>query len=196
MARRSRSTRSLLSILALLIGLSVFEYVEQGRLVWPSKLFDAARDAYAELQEPAAPADSVPTGTLSGRVSKVTDGDTFRLIVAGADPLTVRLYGIDAPERDQPYGNEATIALSGWIDGRDVTVVVEDVDRYGRLVGRVFVDGHDINLAMVREGRAWWYVAYAPDALELSMAYQQARSAHLGLWASGTAIAPWEWRRR
>jgi endonuclease YncB( thermonuclease family) len=75
-------------------------------------------------------------------------------------------------------------------------VAVEDVDIYGRLVGTVFVNDSNINLAMVEQGHAWWYEQYARDAFELELAEQQARAARRGLWASGTAVEPWEWRRR
>ena len=193
MTRRSRKTHSLLSIFTLLIGLSVFEYVEQGRVVWPSKLYYAARDIYGQMQSQQAPAAEAG---MAGWVSKVTDGDTFTLNAVGQAPRAVRLYGIDAPERDQAYGELATTALAAWIDGREVRVAVEDVDIYGRLVGRVFVNDSNINLAMVEQGHAWWYEQYARDAFELELAEQQARAARRGLWASGTAVEPWEWRRR
>ncbi len=193
MTRRSRKTHSLLSIFTLLIGLSVFEYVEQGRVVWPSKLYYAACDIYGQMQSQQAPAAEAG---MAGWVSKVADGDTFTLNAVGREPRAVRLYGIDAPERDQAYGELATTALAAWIDGREVRVAVEDVDIYGRLVGRVFVNDSNINLAMVEQGHAWWYEQYARDAFELELAEQQARAARRGLWASGTAVEPWEWRRR
>jgi endonuclease YncB( thermonuclease family) len=193
MTRRSRKTHSLLSIFTLLIGLSVFEYVEQGRVVWPSKLYYAARDIYGQMQSQQAPAAEAG---MAGWVSKVADGDTFTLIAVGQAPRAVRLYGIDAPERDQAYGELATTALVARIDGREVRVAVEDVDIYGRLVGTVFVNDSNINLAMVEQGHAWWYEQYARDAVELELAEQQARAARRGLWASGTAVEPWEWRRR
>lgn len=192
--RRYRKTRPLLSAMALLIGLSIFEYVEQGDVVWPSKLYHEVRDLYAQIQAPSAVGKA--NGSMTGRVSKVTDGDTFTLDVSGQEPQRVRLYGIDAPERDQPYGQVAGTALAMWIDGRDVSVTVSDVDRYGRLVGTVFVGDHNINLAMVQQGYAWWYKQYARDAVELELGEKQARAAHLGLWTSGTAMEPWEWRRR
>jgi len=193
MTRRSRKTHSLLSIFTLLIGLSVFEYAEQGRVVWPSKLYYAARDIYGQMQSQQAPAAEAG---IAGWVSKVADGDTFTLIAVGQAPRAVRLYGIDAPERDQAYGELATTALVARIDGREVRVAVEDVDIYGRLVGTVFVNDSNINLAMVEQGHAWWYEQYARDAVELELAEQQARAARRGLWASGTAVEPWEWRRR
>jgi len=193
MTRRSRKTHSLLSIFTLLIGFSVFEYVEQGRVVWPSKLYYAARDIYGQMQSQQAPAAEAG---IAGWVSKVADGDTFTLIAVGQAPRAVRLYGIDAPERDQAYGELATTALVARIDGREVRVAVEDVDIYGRLVGTVFVNDSNINLAMVEQGHAWWYEQYARDAVELELAEQQARAARRGLWASGTAVEPWEWRRR
>lgn len=75
-------------------------------------------------------------------------------------------------------------------------MAVSDVDNYGRLVGTVFVGDRNINLAMVEQGHAWWYEKYARKAFELELAEQQARAARLGLWANGSAVAPWEWRQR
>jgi endonuclease YncB( thermonuclease family) len=195
MPRRSRKTHSLVSVVTLLIGLSIFEYAEQGRVVWPSKLYYAARDMVAQLQPPAVPGGGA-AGGMTGWVSKVTDGDTFTLNATGLEPRAVRLYGIDAPERDQAHGQVATTALAAWIDGREVSVVVDDVDNYGRLVGTVFIGERNINLAMVQQGHAWWYQQYSRDAFELELAEQQARAARLGLWANGTAVEPWEWRQR
>lgn len=132
---------------------------------------------------------------LVGRVTGVTDGDSFDLQVNDFD-FEIRLHGVDTPEYDQPHGDEATRALSGKIDRRTVLVRVQDVDDYDRLVGRVIHQGEDINLAMVREGHGWWYRQYARNDEGLEAAEQQARNARLGLWAAPDPVAPWDWRRQ
>jgi endonuclease YncB( thermonuclease family) len=216
--RRSGRSSSLWSLVLLLVGLSAYQYYEQGRITWPETLYAEARDLLAEAggaqrqsttsaQQPESPfpeasapgspnTNQVPDAGMSGRVARVTDGDTFRLDSPGVEQQIIRLYGVDAPERDQPYGSEASRALASRIDGRQVTVTVEDVDQYGRLVGTVYVDGANVNLALIEEGAAWWYEYYAEDERALELAEQAAREQRRGLWAARDPVAPWDWRRR
>lgn len=79
--------------------------------------------------------------------------------------------------------------------GKTVTIEVEDKDRYGRTVGRVFADGVDVNLEMVRRGFAWWYRAYAKKDVALAKAEAEAKNAGRGLWADKTPVPPWEHRK-
>ena len=79
--------------------------------------------------------------------------------------------------------------------GKTVTIEVEDKDRYARTVGRVFADGVDVNLEMVRRGFAWWYRAYAKKDVALATAEAEAKNAGRGLWADKTPGPPWEFRK-
>ena len=74
-------------------------------------------------------------------------------------------------------------------------MVVQDTDRYGRTVGRVYVDSLDINAALVKRGAAWVYRQYSRDP-GLLVLEQQAKAAKRGLWALPPAqqIPPWDWR--
>jgi endonuclease YncB( thermonuclease family) len=139
---------------------------------------------------------SEPAFELSGRVSKVADGDTITLIDAQRKKHKVRLYGIDSPESDQPYYNVAKDALSKLVDGKSVGVEVKDTDKYGRVVGTVFLAGRNVNHEMVKLGYAWWYEYYAPLNGDLREAQEYARAYKMGLWADRKPIAPWDWRRR
>ena len=142
-------------------------------------------------------ADERPAGVPSEarwvKVDRVTDGDTIVLM----DRARVRLHGIDAPERDQPYGPIATTALE-YMVARSVYLVEVDEDRYGRLVGQLYrsKEGYDINASMVCAGYAWWYERYAPDNQILNDCQDKAKEAGLRLWADDDPMAPWEWRRR
>jgi len=136
------------------------------------------------------------TELLEGRVTRVSDGDTFTLRYYGVQDETIRLHGIDAPERNQPHGAEAGAALARMVADRDVRVRVEDTDIYGRIVGTVFLDDENINLRMVREGHAWWYEFYARNDIDLQEAQAIARAARRGLWAGNNPVAPWDFRRR
>jgi endonuclease YncB( thermonuclease family) len=138
---------------------------------------------------------SAPAYDLSGRVVKVTDGDTITILDANQTQHKVRLYGIDTPEYRQPYSRAATKVLADLIAGEGVGVDIKDTDRYGRTVGVVYKGNINVNLEMVKSGYAWWYKRYAPLSDELREAEQRARAEGLGLWAEPDPIPPWEWRR-
>ena len=135
----------------------------------------------------------VPDAAKWAKVDRVSDGDTIVLM----DKTRIRLHGIDAPERDQPYGSMATTALESMVD-RSVYYVETDTDRYGRRVATLFhsKDGYDINASMVCAGNAWWYERYAPGDELLEGCQDEAREAPNGLWEDGDPMPPWEWRRR
>ena len=107
------------------------------------------------------------------------------------------MHGVDAPERDQPFGPIATAALDNMV-ARSVYLVEVDEDRYGRLVGRLFHSkaGYDINASMMCAGYAWWYERYAPDSQNLSDCQVEAQQAPKGLWEEEDPMPPWEWRRK
>jgi endonuclease YncB( thermonuclease family) len=112
--------------------------------------------------------------------------------------VSVRLRGIDAPEKKQPYGEEARETLRAMIAGKTVTVDVKDVDRYGRVAGYVFVGTMNVNLAMVKKGFAWAYTEYLdrPYVSEFYAAESAARGQKLGLWQQANPTPPWEFRKR
>src|SRR5690606_14127570 len=122
-----------------------------------------------------------PVYDLAGRVVAVADGDTFTLRLPGQRDFRIRLFGVDAPERDQPYGRQAGNMLSDTLLGKDAFLVIEDVDNYGRLVATVYAGGDNVNLSLVRQGLAWWYSDFAPDSRELEAAQRTARGASQGL---------------
>ena len=134
------------------------------------------------------------TGTFSGRVVGVLDGDSLKVLHDGRE-VDIRLYGVDAPERAQAFGSVAKRALSTLVFGKTVTVHVVDVDRYGRSVSRIDVDGHDVGLEMIRGGFAWHYKQYSSDA-GYAAAERDARLARRGLWQDAAPVAPWDFRRQ
>lgn len=130
---------------------------------------------------------------FAGKVVGVSDGDTIT-VLKGTDEVKVRLDGIDAPEKAQPWGARAKQAASEGCFGKTVTVIEKDTDRYGRTIGVIEVDGRNLNLALVRSGYAWWYRKYAGDNEELAEAETEARKAKRGLWQDATPVPPWDWR--
>lgn len=99
---------------------------------------------------------------LVGTVTKITDGDTIKVQLSSG-PITFRLDSIDAPERDQPWGNQASWALAGHLDGEEVALVVVTQKRYKRLVAVVYLGDENLNAWMVQQGHAWAYRQYLKD---------------------------------
>ena len=137
--------------------------------------------------------------TITGKVVAVADGDTITVLDAGNVQHKIRLGGIDAPEKAQPYGQTSKQSLSDLVYGKTVMVDTDKTDRYGREVGKVLVDGVDTNLEQVRRGLAWHYKAYQreqppEDRLAYAAAEKDAAAAHLGLWQDAVPVAPWDWR--
>jgi endonuclease YncB( thermonuclease family) len=97
------------------------------------------------------------------QVSRVVDGDTI-IVNKGTTKLTIRLVGIDAPEvshaknqPSQPFGQQSTKHLAGLVLNKTVDIKSHGPDRYGRTLGEVFLDGHNINLELVKAGLAEVY---------------------------------------
>jgi endonuclease YncB( thermonuclease family) len=133
---------------------------------------------------------------VTGTVTAVYDGDSLTITTAEKQRVKVRLSDIDTPERKQPYGAEARQALQALALNQIADVTVETIDRYGRTVGRVVVNGVDVNAELVRQGAAWVYRKYSHDAALLRIE-QEARDAQRGLWAlpESERIPPWKWRK-
>jgi endonuclease YncB( thermonuclease family) len=132
---------------------------------------------------------------FSGVVAAVQDGDTMSVLYQER-AVRVRLSGIDCPEKTQPFGWEALRFTTDLALGNTVTVIEEDIDRYGRIVGSVILpDGRNLNHAIVAAGLAWWYRRYAPnDAPVQTLEFEARRGGH-GLWADAVPVPPWEWRK-
>ena len=140
-----------------------------------------------------------PAATLEGRVVGVSDGDTVTVLTAENRQFKIRLSGIDAPEKKQPFGAHAKETLARQLFGHPVTVEWSKTDRYGRIVGKVEVDGVDANLEQVREGSAWVYMQYlrelpVEDRKLYLEAERQAKSERRGLWHDSNPEPPWHWR--
>jgi endonuclease YncB( thermonuclease family) len=132
--------------------------------------------------------------TFSGKVVRITDGDTIT-VLRNREPVKVRLLGIDSPERGQPFGQEARRRASRLAFGKMVTVSYSKKDRWGRVLGEVTLPGGKVlNQEMVRSGYAWHYKKYSDDT-ELARLEDEARSLRLGLWRQVNPVPPWEFRK-
>ena len=90
--------------------------------------------------------------TLTGRVVRVTDGDTIVVLDSSKVQHKIRLTGIDAPERGQAFGTKSKEHLSDLVAGKSVVVDYSKYDRYQRILGKVLVNGEDVNLEQVETG--------------------------------------------
>lgn len=137
---------------------------------------------------------------LAGKVVRVSDGDTIAILDENKSTYKIRFEGIDAPESKQDFGQKAKKHLSDLVFGKQVVVITSKVDKYGRFVGKVMLDGKDINLEQLKSGFAWHYKKYADeqkeaDRLLYAKTETEARTAKLGLWADASPTPPWDWRR-
>jgi micrococcal nuclease len=123
----------------------------------------------------------------------ITDGDTLT-VLRGKRRIKIRLEGIDCPELRQSFGTRARQYTSSLVFGKKVTVSARYLDRIGRTVARVSVNGKDTSVALIEAGLAWHYRHYSSDPL-LAKAEEQARRLKKGLWSDRRPVPPWEWRR-
>lgn len=135
--------------------------------------------------------------SVSGRVRQVFDGDTLAVRTVERPYIRIRLYGVDAPEHGQPYGEQAKSALKRIVGGKDVFIKIKNMDQYGRLVGEVFLEKQNVNEELVRNGDVWVYRSFCQEPekgrwLELE---KMARREKKGLWGLSDPEAPWKWRR-
>lgn len=144
---------------------------------------------------------SVKAEILNGRVVGVSDGDTITVLDADKMQYKVRLSGIDAPEKSQPFGKASKKSLSDLIYDKKVTVDWHKNDQYGRTVGKVLINGIDANQWQIKNGMAWFYRKYQnelvlDDRLGYLHAEEAARVNKLGLWSDTEIMAPWDFRKQ
>ncbi len=150
------------------------------------------------------------TQTFDARVVGVTDGDTITVLDANNVQHRIRLAGVDAPEKGQPFAERSKQSLRRMVMGRNARIEWDEQDRYGRLVGKVWVTPAGINCAQepcprtldagraqLTVGLAWHYLG-RHQGEEDSLAYEfdevEARARRVGLWSEPDPVAPWEWR--
>lgn len=128
------------------------------------------------------------------RCKYVCDGDSFYL----SNGKEVRLYGIDTPENtrghNQPFGKEATNFTRRLIQGKKVTLIVKDVDKYNRKVCKVILsNGSDLSLLLVKAGLAFTYPKYSPQ----SYCNQEilAKIKGIGIWGQKNPLTPYQFRK-
>lgn len=140
---------------------------------------------------------------LACTVIAVSDGDTLTTRCetgAALETRRIRIAGIDAPEKGQPFGRAARLSLDKQLRGKWIEADCYKNDRYERHVCRVRVGGTDVGLRQVRDGMAWRYVAFEREQTEVertvyATSEAAARADRRGLWQDAAPIPPWEWRK-
>ena len=145
-------------------------------------------------------ATTLHAAEIQGTVVAVSDGDTITVLTPAKKQHKIRLLGIDAPEKEQPFGRKSKFSLSDMVYLKEVAVQTDKQDRYKRDLGKVIVDGKDINLEQIKAGMAWHYKQYqrdqTPDDRKLyADAEAAAKAKRTGLWSGKQAVPPWEFRR-
>ena len=202
---------SLQNILICASVFSVYQYATTGKVSWVTTVYESVenrvtgyatrpeagwRKAADAIEDLGAAREAAPTEfDITGKVVRIVNGDTVHVFEGDGVQTRIDLYGIDAPNRDQDYYTQAGDALAGMIAGEEVGVAVVEHDKSGRAVGTIYLDGKNINRAMVQRGYAWWYRKSARYDRALQEAERYARAQELGLWADPDPVPPWEWRR-
>lgn len=132
--------------------------------------------------------------TTSVEVVEVRDGNTIMVCLNG---LRTQLFleGIMAPKQGQPYAGSAAEFLSRLVLGQTVTIIPKDRNRWGELVGEVYLaNGSNVSHAMLEAGWAW-HTGTGEESFGLQQAENEARQGRRGLWAEKDPVPPWSWQR-
>ena len=140
-------------------------------------------------------------GTLQGKVVNVADGDTITVLDAQKTQHKIRLQGLDAPEKAQPFGQKSKQSLHQLVHSKQVTIDFDKKDKYGRTVGKVLLNGTDICLEQIKAGMAWHYKQYQSEQSKedrkiYADAEAVAQSQGVGLWKDKNPTPPWEYRKQ
>ncbi len=132
---------------------------------------------------------------IAVRAGSVIDGDSIMVKKDNQD-IEVRLFGIDAPEFDQPGSKAARQHLAALVAGRALLMEVIDHDVYGRTVALISAGAGSVNEEQVRTGQAWVHPRYCriPICDRWRAQQQQACSRKVGLWRQQRPVPPWRWK--
>jgi endonuclease YncB( thermonuclease family) len=127
-----------------------------------------------------------------GKGIQVADGDTNTVLDDAHTQHKIRLAGIYAPGMSQAFVQVSKQSLVERVAGQAAAVEWSKSDKYGRKVGKVLLDGQDINLEQIRRGLAWRYKQYQREQSPLDrQAYPATEdAAEVGLWRDASPDPP------
>jgi micrococcal nuclease len=140
-------------------------------------------------------------------IVRIIDGDTIDVVDGNNKKLRIRLLGIDAPESEQPFGHESSTHLKKILNGKSITIISKPdrnkpytLGHYKRVIGKIILNGRDINLEMIEKGMAWHFKKYKnnqpiKDRYSYNKSENEARKINIGLWSSKNPLPPWQWRK-
>jgi endonuclease YncB( thermonuclease family) len=136
---------------------------------------------------------------IDGEVTSVISGDSFFIKLENGRKFPVKLQGIAAPERRQPYATESRQRLSERVMSKNVRVFFRFTDALGRVLGKIIIAGEDIGLSQISYGHAWFYRTFPNELLDDDLLlYTEEEAAakkdKIGLWKDNSPVAPWTYR--
>lgn len=139
--------------------------------------------------------------TLKGKVVDVSDGDTITVQDSRNKRHKIRLSGIDAPEKNQPFAQASKESLSELVFWRNVNVTWNKTDGNHRIMGKVKIGKTDASLQQLKRGLAWYCKMYEKDLPQKDrrayfLAQHEAKLKSAGLWSEPEPTAPWDWQRQ
>ena len=155
-----------------------------------------AIDPTLEQTQPVLEPLPGPAPGFTAKVIGIIDGYTVDVLLKNKTTIRLRFNAIDAPERGQPFGNNAKRFVSDQIFSQQIRIVDHGVDSYGRMIADLYRDGETISLnaALVHAGLAWHYTKYSDDP-NLAAFQIDAATNKRGLWSDPRYVAPWDWRK-
>ena len=131
---------------------------------------------------------------VTAKVTSVIDGNTVEIFTSDNQAQKVLLVGIDSPELEQEYGNEAKKFLEKLMLNRDVVVQFKGKDRFGNHLAVVMINGkNDPRVELLKEGLAWTAEKNPPEELEPYRTWAEKKGR--GLWKQENPVPPWTYRR-
>ncbi len=196
---RPRSLMKPQPAIRIFLPLTLLFLLACGPLTWPEGTKDQVNGERTEGPPIASRTAPIP-GQLAGTIVGVHDGDTITLLTESRERHKIRMTGIDAPELGQDFGRRSKENLSGLLYSKEIVVLHENTDRNGRILGKIVMDGEDINLRQIEDGFAWYYKAFERDVAIsdrplYAAAETRARDAQKGLWSQIGHIPPWVYRK-
>ena len=144
---------------------------------------------------------------FTANVVHIIDGDTIDVLDGNNQKLRIRLLAIDTPELKQNFGHESFFYLNKILSGKSV-MIISSPDKnkpytlgyYKRIIGKVVLNGKDINLEMIKKGMAWHFKKYKKnqpigERHSYNIAENEAREKKIGLWFEENPLPPWKWRK-
>lgn len=137
---------------------------------------------------------NIYANVIKGKVIHISDGDTIHILTVEKEKYKIRLNDIDAPESKQAFGNKSKENLKKYIYNKNVSIVYNTKDKYGRILGTVYLNNQDINIQQVKDGFAWVYKRYSKNTIYYK-AEKEAQNKRKGLWQEKNPIEPWIYRK-